>query len=90
MVVGYIDGYSVIYNEKKDTVFCKNTKVQCEPLLNAFRSGFDKVQLTDTLELVKHPMGYTLGCFELSIEQAKKLILNLKNVRITRNKSGKS
>ena len=78
MIVGEIDGYPVVYNIKMDTVFCKNTKVSFRSLCQAINSSLDREQVDGKVDLYKHQSGYTLGCFELTKEQVKILILKIK------------
>ena len=87
VIVGQTNGFPVIYDRGKDTVFCKNTVVSREPLFQAFKSKFDRVNINNDLVLRRHAGGYTLACLELTFKEVKQLILNIKNVRneVTKN-----
>lgn len=42
--VGFIEEYPVLYLPDKDLIFCKNTIVPVNVMLDAFNSGIDRVE----------------------------------------------
>jgi len=81
--IGSIEGFPVIYDEINDTVFCKNTTVKAQAIIRAYQSSLDRESIQTELVMRKVLGGViTLGCFDITKENANNLIKNIKNARI--------
>lgn len=85
MIVGQIEGNDVIYDKSEDSIFCKNLKVYAKDIIEAFESSIDREIVPNTSEtkliMRKFSSRVRLGCFNLTIDESKKLIKNIKNAR---------
>tara|TARA_R110000796_G_scaffold114269_1_gene225941 strand:+ start:633 stop:896 length:264 start_codon:yes stop_codon:yes gene_type:complete len=80
--IGSIEGYPIIYDDKNDTVFCKNTTVKAQAIIRAYQSSVDRESIQSELVMRKFQGGITLGCFDIDNVTSKSLIKLLKHARI--------
>lgn len=85
MIVGQIEGNDVLYNESEDSIFCKNLKVLANDIIEAYESSRDRVIIPSTSESIlimrKFDERTRLGCFNLTKNESKELIKNIKDAR---------
>lgn len=82
MHIGYIEGYEVTYNKDRDTLTCKDVEITRKSMLEAYKSGLDRVEVESGLMLKLYENKVTLGCFTLTLENSKKLIQIIKKIKI--------
>lgn len=78
MIIGEIEGYPVEYNKITDVLTCKNVITTGSRMINAYQSGNDRVTIQDDLVLRIFENKVTLGCFNLTLENSRKLIQTIK------------
>ena len=88
--IGYIEDYPVLYLPEKDLIFCKNTIVPYEVLLNAFNSGIDRIEYKEknlVMYFLKNEI--TLGCLKTSTENFRDMIKTIKKIKRNESKSSR-
>lgn len=68
------EGLPIELDEATSIISYKGTKVPFYDIKEAFESGMDKVQLTETLEYTIKNNFVTFGCLTLTENQVKQLI----------------
>ena len=87
--VGFIEEYPVLYLPDKDLIFCKNTVVPVNVMLDAFNSGIDRVEYKEkNLIMYFLKSEITLGCLKTSPENFREIVKTVK--RIKRNETRSS
>lgn len=85
MKVGVIEGNDVLYFKSNDSIECKELKIFAKDIIEGFESSIDRVIIPCTSEskliLRKFDERVRLGCFNLTINESKILIKNIKNAR---------
>lgn len=88
--IGYIEDYPVLYLPEKDLIFCKNTIVPYEVLLNAFNSGIDRIEYEEknlVMYFLKNEI--TLGCLKTNPENFRDMIKTIKKIKRNESKSSR-
>ena len=91
IVVGQIQGYDVIYIPEKDYVFCKNTVLPLQIMLNVLKCKTDRIEVPDKNLTIK--ISYSkvdMGCLTTTKENLisiKKIISKLKDCHDSSNES---
>ena len=80
--IGTIQGYPVLYLPERDLVFCKNTVVPYQFLIDSFNSGIDRVEYKEKnliMNFFSHEI--TLGCLTTNVEDFQKMIKTIKKIK---------
>lgn len=83
--LGDIQGHPVLYEPESDIVYCKNVVVNGSKLIAAYDSGLDRYTVGEGLVVRKHQINYTLGCLTFSHSDGRKLILQIKKLKQTKD-----
>jgi hypothetical protein len=68
------EGLPIELDESTSEISYKDTKVSFYVLKDAFESGLDRVQITDSLDMTIKNNFVTFGCLTLTENQVKQLI----------------
>ena len=83
IVVGQIQGYDVFYLPEKNYVFCKNTVLSLQIMLDALKNNVDRVEVPDKNLVIKiSEFSVEMGCLSTTKENLysiKKTISKLKD-----------
>jgi len=83
IVVGQIQGYDVLYLPEKNYVFCKNTVLPLQIMLNALKNNVDRVEVPDKNLVIKiSEFSVEMGCLSTTKENLlsiKRTISKLKD-----------
>lgn len=79
-IVGDIQGYNVVYIPEKDIIFCKNTTIKREAILQAINSKLDRVSIEEkNLTICKDRNLIVLGCLNTTKQNINNIIRNIEN-----------
>lgn len=88
--IGDIEDYPVLYLPEKDLIFCKNTIVPVNVILDAFNSGIDRVEYKEkNLIMYFFKNEITLGCLKTSTENFRDMIKTIKKLKRNESKSSR-
>lgn len=69
IVVGQIQGYDVLYLPEKNYVFCKNTVLPLQTMLEALKNNVDRVEVPDKNLVIKiSERSVEMGCLSTTKE----------------------
>ena len=82
ITVGEIEGHPVIYNPKKNHVFCKNTTIDFDLIKKIINSNTAHHRIeASKLSIFKLGSTVTLGCLTTSLENIKNIIKTIDKLK---------
>lgn len=82
VIVGSIEGYDVIYMPEKDYVFCKNTVLPLQIMLNVLKNNTDIVEVPDkNLTIRASTSTVDMGCLSTTKDNLYKIKKEISKIK---------